>query len=54
MVRHPCSISHFACALILGRDVNQSDIHDLVKELNIQFDNLCQVGGKASMSPYRK
>jgi hypothetical protein len=28
-----------------GRDANQSEVHDLIKELNIQFDNLCQVAG---------
>jgi len=27
-----------------GRDVPQTEVHELVRELNIQFDNLCQVG----------
>lgn len=26
-----------------GREATQADVHNLVKQLNIQFDNLCQV-----------
>lgn len=32
------------CLTPAGRDVNQAEVHDLISGLNIQFDNLCQVG----------